>query len=174
MPLAKQALVTQVDYSGWANRRLLEACTSLTAEELNRELGVSHGSIIGTLHHIYRGERFWTECLRTHSLPPLAAIGEPPRSSPPPPEPELGVLQQQWISVWPALRTWLDDLPDPELDRELTSHRPNGQEFRIPAWKLLLHVMNHSTLHRGQIVFMLRSMGKASPGADLFDYYRSD
>jgi hypothetical protein len=47
--ITKQALLTDLDYSAWANQRLLDACSALTAEELDRDLGASHGGVIRTL-----------------------------------------------------------------------------------------------------------------------------
>jgi uncharacterized damage-inducible protein DinB len=170
MALGKQTLLTQVEYSEWATRRLLQACAGLASENINRECGVSHGSVAGTLHHIFRGERFWTTCLRTRCLPPIATIGESPRPANPPPEPDLQELENWWAPVWKDLHGWLDNAPEAEIESELTSCRASGEEFRVPAWKLLLHMLTHSTLHRGQIVFMLRSMGHASPEIDFFDY----
>jgi len=40
-----------------------------------------------------------------------------------------------------------------------------------PDWKLLLHVVNHATLHRGQIMGMLRQLGKQPPTNDIFIGY---
>jgi uncharacterized damage-inducible protein DinB len=35
----------------------------------------------------------------------------------------------------------------------------------------LLHVVNHSTLHRGQVMGMLRQLGKQPPATDIFNFY---
>jgi len=34
-----------------------------------------------------------------------------------------------------------------------------GEHFKQPIYKMLLHVFNHGTYHRGQIVNMLRQLG---------------
>ena len=36
------------------------------------------------------------------------------------------------------------------------------------------HVVNHATLHRGQIVGMIRQLGIEPPSTDLLFYLRSD
>jgi uncharacterized damage-inducible protein DinB len=43
---------------------------------------------------------------------------------------------------------------------------------RTPACQIVLHVVNHATLHRGQVMGMLRQMGTAPPNNDLMNYYR--
>jgi uncharacterized damage-inducible protein DinB len=61
----KRLLLSDVRHSAWTDERLLEGCTALTAEELERDFRISHGSILGTLRHFYDGERVWLLCLRT-------------------------------------------------------------------------------------------------------------
>jgi uncharacterized damage-inducible protein DinB len=36
--------------------------------------------------------------------------------------------------------------------------RVDGQLARTPAWQIVLHVVNHATLHRGQVMGMLRQI----------------
>ncbi|MCU1297834.1 MAG: hypothetical protein JWO91_2112 [Acidobacteriaceae bacterium] len=111
MTIAKQALLTDLDYSAWANQRLLDACSALTAEELDRDLGASHGGVIRTLRHIYYAERVWMKRLRTNSLPPLHEVGDQRLFGDAPPEPGLEVLKKSWPEVWSNLREWLGLLP---------------------------------------------------------------
>jgi uncharacterized damage-inducible protein DinB len=47
----------------------------------------------------------------------------------------------------------------------------DGKMARTPAWQIVLHVVNHATLHRGQVVGMLRQMGIAPPHTDLMFFY---
>jgi uncharacterized damage-inducible protein DinB len=45
-----------------------------------------------------------------------------------------------------------------------------GQMART-AWQIILHVVNHATLHRGQAMGILRQMGIAPPQTDLMNFY---
>jgi uncharacterized damage-inducible protein DinB len=40
-------------------------------------------------------------------------------------------------------------------------------------WKIVLHVVNHGTHHRGQASGFLRAMGHVPPPLDLIAYYRT-
>ena len=48
---------------------------------------------------------------------------------------------------------------------------PDDGVFRVPRWQIVLHAINHSTFHRGQIVSMLRALGVQPPNTDLTCYY---
>ena len=161
MTITKSALLAHLDYSKWADQRLLDACSGLSPEELSRDLGSSHGGLLSTLRHIYYAERVWLNRLR----------GEPQRFQDPPPEPGLAELHERWPEIWTGVRNWLEALPDPELETELHTKRLNGEEIRLARWKVLMHVVNHSTLHRGQVMGMFRQLGKQPPATDLIFYY---
>ena len=42
----------------------------------------------------------------------------------------------------------------------------------MPLVALLLHVVNHATLHRGQVMGMIRQLGIAPPATDFLFFYR--
>lgn len=159
----KPVLLTHLDYTAWANSRLLEACSALAGEDLRRDLRSSHGGVLGTLRHIYYAEQIW--------LTRLAAPGQTFQI--PDPEPEFEDLKREWPAVWQRFRQWLEALPDDDLETELRSRRLNGEAFHLERWKVLLHVVNHSTLHRGQVMGQLRQLGAAPPPTDIFFYYLS-
>jgi uncharacterized damage-inducible protein DinB len=48
----------------------------------------------------------------------------------------------------------------------------DGSPGETPASQLVLHVVNHATLHRGQVIGMLRQLGVKPPNTDLFFYLR--
>jgi uncharacterized damage-inducible protein DinB len=57
------------------------------------------------------------------------------------------------------------------LGVELTVLLPGELEPSLPRWKILRHVLEHSTLHRGQIVGMIRMLGHTPPGIHRMDFY---
>jgi uncharacterized damage-inducible protein DinB len=166
MPISRQALLYLVDYSIWADQQLLSACARLTPEEQSRDLGSSHIGISGTLRHIYDSERAWLGQLRKGLLAPLSEFTNPKQYPPTPPEPDLSNLQQRWPEVWDGLHNYVETLPEAEFALEL-----RATDWTIPRWKLLLHVVNHATLHRGQVMGMLRQLGKQPPTNDIFIGY---
>jgi uncharacterized damage-inducible protein DinB len=166
VPVSSQILLSQVDYSAWANQLLLSACSILTPEELDRDLKASHTSILQTLRHIYYTERVWLRRLQADALPPGIEIGNQQHFRDPDPEPNLDQLKQAWPAVSDGLHKYVESMSDTEIDGEL-----RGIDCAILRWKLLLHSVNHSTLHRGQITSMLRQIGKQPPNTDLFSYY---
>lgn len=140
----------------------------MTTEEIRRNLLISHSGILATLRHIYDGERVWLDCLRTTADNGTWQL-------PPDPEPwlselSLSDLRKIWPELWKGYRHWLEELPESGVDDELIVQLPNESDPRLQRWKILRHVLEHSTLHRGQIVGMIRMLGHKPPAIHRMDY----
>ena len=164
----KQFFVSDLRYSAWSNRRLLEASAARTAEELERDLNISHTSILATLRHFCDGERVWLDCLTT-----TAAGGQWTLPTGEAPKPSLVELGQIWPNLWKGYEKWLQELSETEiaLEAEVFVRIPDGSIARLTRWKILRHVLDHSQFHRGQVVGMIRSLGYTPPAINRGDYW---
>jgi len=144
-----------IAYSGWASRKLLDAALALSEEEQHREFGVSHKTLMGTLEHIFFADRIWFS--RTV-------------------DPSVLESKETFSSAWPQLQQrweqWVSELSPEDLARVIDYKDLKGNEHSTPLWQILLHVVNHATLHRGQAMSLLRQLGVAPPPTDLIFYYR--
>jgi len=152
----------QFEYNHWANERVLDACTPLTAEQLNRELGGSFPSVWKTFSHIYGAENSWFG--RWQGTP----IGRPS---------DLGAvndvlgLRQKWAALWQTQSRWLAGLTEGDVRQVLPVQFRDGTSFQQQLGATMRHCMNHSTYHRGQIINFLRMLGAQPVGTDLVTYY---
>ena len=153
-------LADHVSYSRWASMRLLEACRGVPEEELRRDVGCSFGSIMDTFEHVFWADRLWLSRLIGSPRTTLNEPGERYSAS---------ELEPVWRSVLDEFERFAASA-DPEA---LCRHRNlSGRYFEIPNGQIVLHVVNHATYHRGQIVTMIRQLGHAAPSTDLIVYYR--
>jgi uncharacterized damage-inducible protein DinB len=149
-----------LQYSGWASRKLLDAARYLNPEDLTRSAGVSHGSILGTLSHIHYADRIW-----------YARIVDP--QEPLIPESDLPMLEREWPAIQTKWEAWAGALQDADLARVVAYKSLDGKHsFESVTAEVVMHLVNHATLHRGQAVGMIRQLGIAPPGTDLMLYYR--
>ncbi len=164
MSLLKQLLLSQTAYSAWATSQLLGACSALTANQLEHDLGTSHSSLIQTFCHFHDGERVWLRRL-------IGTSDEQRLPSGPAPELSFGFLVQSWPSLWQTYRDWIESVKEAELTEIISTVLPDGNLLLASRWQIVLHTVNHSTLHRGQIVTMLRTLGVKPPNTDLTAYW---
>jgi uncharacterized damage-inducible protein DinB len=142
------------DYYYWANGRVLEAATRITAEQFAAPAPVPSGSLRGTLVHILGAERSWLARWEGRSPAPR-----------PPDDDGLTVasLTARWRESEAAVRAYLTGLADDALDRDFRYTRSNGETRVRPLWHMLVHVVNHGTQHRSEAAVLLTMYG-ASPG----------
>jgi uncharacterized damage-inducible protein DinB len=94
----------------------------------------------------------------------------------PVPNPDSRPTLESLMSDWPDLQrkweAWAESISDADLERVAQYTLLNGSPGETPVWQIVMHVVNHATLHRGQVVAMMRQLGAKPPATDLLYYYR--
>src|SRR4029077_690019 len=122
------------EYNSWANRRSLDACSTLTDEQFTRDIGSSFRSVRDTLSHICEVEWLWLE--RWHGR---SAICPRPGSEFPP----LDSLRRRWQEVETSLIGYVDALKAEDITRIVEHKTTKGVPQAEPLWQMLQHLVNH-------------------------------
>jgi uncharacterized damage-inducible protein DinB len=145
----KNELARLLEYNVWANHRLLRVSALLTLEAFVKNLGASHGGVRGTLFHIMTTEQMWLD--RWMGLQ-TAASSENDFDG-------LIPLRDRWASMEDKRHAWFGALPAAALEQPLRYTSNMGEAFEVPLGRLVQHMVNHSTYHRGQLAILLRQVG---------------
>jgi len=150
-------------YDRWANARFFDAMSALDGARLDAAIVSSFPSLRSTLAHIVAGEWIWLErWLGANPTEPPAWFESP----------SIETLRDRLDDVEMRRDRWLSTLDDEALGQPLSYRRVNGDAFSQPLRDTLVHVVNHSTYHRGQLVTMLRQVGATPPGTDFVTFTR--
>jgi uncharacterized damage-inducible protein DinB len=149
-------------YSAWATEQVLDAVSRLPQADFTRDLKSSHRSVRDTLTHLLWSEWIWLERWKGES-PTIVFLPED--------FPSVESLRERIRAVAVERSAFLADLPIERLQHVLEYRNVKGETWRYPLWQQLLHVVNHSTYHRGQLAAMLRQLGAAPAATDLLVYY---
>lgn len=157
-------------YTEWANELALKAAAELSDENLRRDFGISHGSIFGTLLHMAGAEWIWLERWHGHSPAGKDAwsLWKTDTCA------DLATLNQRWQEVVDRRTQFISDLDESQLTADLQFTLLNGDTNSMRVVDQMQHVANHATLHRGQVVGMIRQLGIAPPSTDLLFYLRRE
>lgn len=148
-------------YNRWANARSLEAASKVSPADFTKEVGGSFASLRGTLAHMYGAEWIWLERWR----------GTSPASLPFSLDfPDVETIRTRWREVEREQREFLDFLDADRLAQVISYVNLKGESFAYPLGRMLQHVVNHSTYHRGQIATLLRQLGATPLSTDLLLY----
>lgn len=160
--MQQSELLFLVDYMDWARHKLLEAVAILSPEERTREMGGSFGNIHKTLEHLVRAEETWCNRLYGRVQPPVSAERIE----------HLADLKEHWDQIGLQIRQWTAALPEGPVTRALEYTDSRGKQHVTPIDVVIQHLSNHQTYHRGQVVLLLRQLGKPAVSTDLSFYYR--
>ena len=145
----KQLLQQYAAYNTWANTRIIETAAQLTDEQVNKEIVSSFPSVYKTIMHMMEVENVWWQRLKLveQATPPGWFTGNFTKLSK-----KLIELSQQW-------ENWVQDANDANISHVFAWYNFKKEYFKEPVYKMLLHLFNHQTLHRGQLITMFRQFG---------------
>ncbi|MFQ5695742.1 MAG: DinB family protein [Terriglobia bacterium] len=145
------------DYNYWARDCQLKACAGLSQEQFLRPLGNSFSSLRDTLVHLVGAEWIWLERWRGRCPRAILAAEE---------FPTLAEVESRWRNLERELRDYLAGLKEEALAGSVTYVNTKGVTWTYPLWRLMLHLVNHQSYHRGQVTMMLRLLGVQPPSID--------
>jgi uncharacterized damage-inducible protein DinB len=146
--------------NGWANHRLLAACQLLPQAEFTAPRTGFFPSLRATLNHILIIDRFYIDAMEGGTLGPAAWANPEPCETVSRLRESQGEMDRRLIAV-------VENMDSAGLDRVVDVHRGDHvQHERID--RLLLHLFQHQTHHRGQAHAMLSATSVAPPQLDEF------
>jgi uncharacterized damage-inducible protein DinB len=150
---------TLTRYKAWADERLLSVVSNLPVPELVAPRPIVFGSIIRTLNHSYAMDLAWQCNLvgRPHGLSTRNPADHPPIA-------ELVAAQHQ-MDAWYVAHA--EALSVTELEEAVEFEFIGGGVGCMSREEIILHVVNHTTYHRGHVADMLYHLGIFPPTTDL-------
>jgi uncharacterized damage-inducible protein DinB len=115
-----------------------------------------------TLAHLVAVEWIWLERWRGHSPRSLIAAAE---------FPTVAALTDRWRGVEAELRGYVAGLSEESLAAPMSITSTRGEQWIYPLWRMIAHLLNHQSYHRGQVTNYLRQLGVEPPRLDLLVAY---
>lgn len=160
----KQLLTDYTKYNYWANKKICDLLLTLEDSILEKDMPSSFRTIKETVFHIWGAEWIWY--LRVHDS---SKIEWPIKNF-------TGSFKEGVNLFHRASEDMIklvNDTNEDDFEREVLYHNVAGIGFTTKLFEIIMHCMNHSTFHRGQIITMLRNAGVTNLfSTDLITYYR--
>ncbi len=163
MDTQRSTALRHLEYHAWATQKTLDSVEPLSIEELNRDMRTSHSSVFGTLNHGYQADALWLQRLQGNGDAKLDSIA---------PAPDLKTLRHLWSRLQGDFIAWAGGVSDGDWNRVIDYRFLSGAQASSAIYENVLHVVNHGTYHRGQIVTMLRQLGASPAPTDFIHYVR--
>ena len=163
--MTKDDIQLLYEYDRWANSRVLQAASALSAEQFTRDLGGSFRSVRDTLVHIVGGEWGWLAYWKapSHDSATLTDLWNRhdvlfnPESFP-----DITVVKSKWAEVEREQLEFVTSVTNESLKKMLPI-----RTTQVDLASLMQHLANHSTYHRGQVAMMMRQLNAKPVATDI-------
>jgi uncharacterized damage-inducible protein DinB len=147
------------DYHFSENRIIWDRyVTPLSHEQFTQAVGYSHGSVRDQIVHLMEVDNAWFSGLRGLGYPePLNPADFDDRK----------IIRAYWDNVEQSMRDYLAKLRDDMLFEKPFAE---GEDKDLILWQVLLHVGNHGTDHRAQLLRLLNDLGVNTVSQDYIFY----
>ena len=154
--------VAMAAYNQWMNERIYRIAAGVSDHERKRNLGAYFKSIHGTLNHILLGDQSWMQRFGGQAVTMTG------------PDQELfadfGELSAARRKMDETISEWAAQLDEAFATAPLRFYSVTyKKEHVIPGWAAVVHLFNHQTHHRGQVMTLLTQLGK-DPGITDFPW----
>jgi uncharacterized damage-inducible protein DinB len=160
----KQLFLSYCKYNLWANRILINSIQSISKDIIDEPLLSSFPTMRKTIYHIWDAQVIWLSRLQGSSplTWPSAEYGDDFNGF------DLYFLRQCEDFIY-----FVETRNESFFDSMSYYKTINGKEQQTKNGDIILHCMNHSTYHRGQLITMLHNLEiKELPATDYINYCR--
>jgi uncharacterized damage-inducible protein DinB len=160
----KELLQQYAAYNIWANKILFERISKLNEEQLHKEIASSFPSIYKTVIHMWQAEDVWWQRLKLVENPTYLTQSFTGGFD----EAVSGLAKQSQ-----QMAAWVDAANENQITHVFAFVR-NKEQLKMKVNDMLLHLFNHATFHRGQLVTLLRQLGETDkiPSTDFSTFSR--
>lgn len=131
---------------------------ALSQEQFVQELDYSIGSVRNHIVHLMSVDDTWFSALRTVDIPdPLNPETFHNREK----------IRVYWDRVEQSMQDYLINLNDDMLFEKPFA---DGEDKDLILWQILIHIVNHGTDHRAQLLRMLHDLGAKTVSQDYIFY----
>jgi uncharacterized damage-inducible protein DinB len=146
-------------YNAWANRAIFDAVAELPVGEANKDRPTLFKNIVNTLNHLHVVDLIWQAHIekRDHGIAALNTI-----------------LYTDLAELWSAQHAiddwyikWGNALSEADADETVSFTLIGGKQGKMRRSEIVLHVVNHTSYHRGFVADMFFQIPARPPLTDL-------
>lgn len=130
----------------------------LSDEQFLRPSAYSIGSVRNQMVHLMNVDNTWFSPLCGEEVPDWLK---------PEDFPDRAHIRAYWDEVERRIREYLSNLRD---DMLFTKPFPEGEDENLVLWQVLIHVVNHGTDHRAQVLRLIHDLEVKTPPQDFIFY----
>lgn len=160
----KQIVTQYATYNLWANTILIDYIKKLSNEQQHAFAASSFPSLYKTIVHMWETERNWLKRLQFIENIPAGGGSVTLLFN----EVANSLLQKSEM-----VKEWIEKATPEKIEHVIAYQNSRREQFKQPVFQILLHLFNHQTYHRGQMVSMFHQLQLNNiPNTDFISWSR--
>jgi uncharacterized damage-inducible protein DinB len=158
-----QPFKEMVDYTYWSFDLIWPSIDKLSDSQFIKDLGYSMGSIRNQIIHLISSHRRWLYRLKSNEPPQHLEFSDFPTKT---------SVRFEWDKGKSEMFGFISALDQDDLNEEIEYNLRGGSiKASNYRWEILMHLFNHATDHRSQILVLLNTRFMIdTPEQDLIFY----
>lgn len=149
-----------LDFHCWRQEKIGALLREVDAQFFSQQLNGSFGSLYIILKHLVWAEKVWLGRVNPNEVAAMRELDVP------------GLIDE-----WKALtEKWTQQLKDSQVedfDSKISYFNTTGEHFENSLFEIVVHLIDHSTYHIGQMMNAVRSFGIDPVSTNYIHYLRS-
>lgn len=159
----KEILHQYAAYNIWANQRIADLIVAQPSQVVQQVVVSSFASVVETFYHLWYAESIWWQRIK------LAENVQPPQAD----RAKVTELVEGLLKQSKLWEEWVQKSTEAAFLHEFVYRNSKKEQFKQPVYQVLMHLFNHQTYHRGQIITLLRQLGVDKlPLTDFIEFTR--
>jgi uncharacterized damage-inducible protein DinB len=163
--MLKEAARELIEYNYAAHRRLWTCIERLTDEQFTQEFDYSMGSIRNHMVHVMSADQRWMTRVTGEALSDRLNSSD---------FPTYEAVRERWQTIEQHILSSVNGLDEGDFTRTISYEitRANGMKVQATntVWQILVHIVNHGTDHRAQVLSLLHRIGAPTFEQDFMIY----
>ena len=155
----KSLLLSYLRYNHWANQKMCKYLSSVNHASEDSEKEGAYLTIKNIILHIADGEQTWLSRLNGENIPHMHNLDI---------EGTFSSICSLILKNSAEFIEFIENKGDSFFKDNTEYINLKGKTFTQNNAEIILHCMNHSTFHRGQVINMLRNVGYTDQSASDF------
>lgn len=161
-----ETLQLMYHYNSWAMSQLLQVLSKVTPADYDAPGCSGNGSIRQTLAHLLTTQLGWFSWFdKSMTIQQSLSVRISPEEIA-----SVAVASARWREIDEKTKKCIESLSEEKARAVWPVNLPSGRSFSLPLWKMMLHVANHGTHTRAQIVAAVRRLGVDPGSYDMVNY----
>lgn len=150
-----------LEFHQWRQHEIGALLLTVDTDYFSKQLSGSFGSLFIVLKHLVWAEKVWLGRVKPNVVATIMRDISPAE------------LIKEWEEVTELWVETVKEATEADFDKEIVYLNTKGEEFRNTLFEVILHFVDHSTYHIGQMMNAIRAFGLEPVSTNYIHFLRA-